>query len=105
MYVKDLLSDFKRIHLCHQPTPLEEMPRLTAALGGPRLWIKAMTVRACWQQNTQAGIPYGGGAGCQCDMVVTQSGAVQPCPPDCAPLLDEMPCRSGKARARCCIQL
>ena len=40
MYVKDLLSDFKRIHLCHQPTPLEEMPRLTAALGGPRLWIK-----------------------------------------------------------------
>ena len=40
MYVQDLLSDFRRIHLCHQPTPLEEMPRLTAALGGPRLWIK-----------------------------------------------------------------
>ena len=40
MYVKDLLSDFRRIHLCHQPTPLEEMPRLTATLGGPRLWIK-----------------------------------------------------------------
>ena len=40
MYVKDLLSDFRRIHLCHQPTPLEEMSRLTATLGGPRLWIK-----------------------------------------------------------------
>ena len=40
MYVKDLLSGFRRIHLCHQPTPLEEMPRLTATLGGPRLWIK-----------------------------------------------------------------
>ena len=40
MYVQDLLSDFSRIHLCHQPTPLEEMPRLTTALGGPRLWIK-----------------------------------------------------------------
>lgn len=38
--MQDLLSDFRRIHLCHQPTPLEEMPRLTAALGGPRLWIK-----------------------------------------------------------------
>ena len=38
--MKDLLLDFRRIHLCHQPTPLEEMPRLTAALGGPRLWIK-----------------------------------------------------------------
>ena len=40
MHVQDLLSDFRRIHLCHQPTALEEMPRLTAALGGPRLWIK-----------------------------------------------------------------
>ena len=40
MYVQDLLSNFSRIHLCHQPTPLEEMPRLTTALGGPRLWIK-----------------------------------------------------------------
>ena len=38
--MEDLLSDFSRIHLCHQPTPLEEMPRLTTALGGPRLWIK-----------------------------------------------------------------
>ncbi|MEE3024997.1 MAG: D-cysteine desulfhydrase family protein, partial [Pseudomonadota bacterium] len=38
--MQDLLTDFRRIHLCHQPTPLEEMPRLTASLGGPRLWIK-----------------------------------------------------------------
>ena len=36
----DILSGFKRVPLCHQPTALEEMPRLTAALGGPRLWIK-----------------------------------------------------------------
>ena len=36
----NILSGFKRIPLCHQPTALEEMPRLTAALGGPRLWIK-----------------------------------------------------------------
>ena len=34
------LQDFPRVALCHQPTALEEMPRLTAALGGPRLWIK-----------------------------------------------------------------
>ena len=34
------LSDFPRVSLCHQPTALEEMPRLSAALGGPRLWIK-----------------------------------------------------------------
>jgi L-cysteate sulfo-lyase len=34
------LSDFHRVSICHQPTPLEEMPRLTEALGGPRLFIK-----------------------------------------------------------------
>ena len=36
----DILANFKRVHLCHQPTALEEMPRLTKALNGPRLWIK-----------------------------------------------------------------
>jgi len=38
--VPDILTKFRRVDLCHQPTALEEMPRLTAALGGPRLWIK-----------------------------------------------------------------
>ncbi len=38
--VKDILSKFPRVKLCHQPTALEEMPRLTEVLGGPRLWIK-----------------------------------------------------------------
>ncbi|MGB2534719.1 MAG: pyridoxal-phosphate dependent enzyme, partial [Candidatus Puniceispirillum sp.] len=36
----DLLSPFPRVSLCHQPTPLEFMPRITAALGGPKLWVK-----------------------------------------------------------------
>lgn len=31
---------FPRISLCHQPTPIEEMPRLTAHLNGPKLFIK-----------------------------------------------------------------
>lgn len=34
------LSRFPRIRLAHLPTPLEPMPRLTALLGGPELWIK-----------------------------------------------------------------
>lgn len=34
------LSLFPRIQLGHFPTPLEPMARLTALLGGPRLWIK-----------------------------------------------------------------
>ncbi|HSH99392.1 MAG TPA: D-cysteine desulfhydrase family protein [Reyranella sp.] len=34
------LSRFPRLGLAHLPTPLEPMKRLTAALGGPRLWVK-----------------------------------------------------------------
>lgn len=34
------LSRFPRIRLGHLPTPLEPMPRLSALLGGPELWIK-----------------------------------------------------------------
>lgn len=31
---------FPRVRLAHLPTPLELMPRLSAALGGPEIWIK-----------------------------------------------------------------
>ena len=35
-----LLDRLPRIPLCHLPTPLEEMPALSRALGGPRLLVK-----------------------------------------------------------------
>jgi L-cysteate sulfo-lyase len=31
---------FARVRLAHLPTPLEPMTRLSAHLGGPKLWIK-----------------------------------------------------------------
>ena len=34
------LSSFARVPLCHQPTPIEFMPRLSEELGGPDLYIK-----------------------------------------------------------------
>lgn len=34
------LQRFPRVGLAHLPTPLEPMKRLTAHLGGPRLWVK-----------------------------------------------------------------
>lgn len=34
------LAKFPRIRLAHLPTPLEPLPRLSAALGGPEIWIK-----------------------------------------------------------------
>jgi len=35
-----MFSNLSRIHLANLPTPLEPMPRLTEALGGPHLWVK-----------------------------------------------------------------
>ena len=34
------LESAPRVHLGHFPTRLEPLPRLTAVLGGPRLWVK-----------------------------------------------------------------
>src|SRR3979490_1540572 len=34
------LAAFPRLGLANPPTPLEPMKRLTAHLGGPRLWVK-----------------------------------------------------------------
>ncbi len=34
------LAKFPRIRLAHLPTPLEPLPRLSAALDGPEIWIK-----------------------------------------------------------------
>ncbi len=33
-------SQFPRVALCHQPTPIEAMPRLSEVLGGPSIFIK-----------------------------------------------------------------
>ncbi len=34
------LSQFPRVKLCQAPTPLEFLPNLTKALGGPQIWMK-----------------------------------------------------------------
>jgi 1-aminocyclopropane-1-carboxylate deaminase len=38
--LSDRLAAFPRLGLADLPTPLEPMKRLTAHLGGPRLWVK-----------------------------------------------------------------
>ncbi len=35
-----MLSRFPRLRLGHLPTPFEPLPRLSAALGGPEIWVK-----------------------------------------------------------------
>ncbi|MEY4376751.1 MAG: hypothetical protein RJB26_1301, partial [Pseudomonadota bacterium] len=34
------LARFPRVRLAHLPTPLEHLPNLSRALGGPEIWIK-----------------------------------------------------------------
>src|SRR5512140_3318757 len=40
-----------RLNFAHLPTPVEELPRLSAALGGPRLFVK---------RDDQTGLAFGG---------------------------------------------
>ena len=44
--LKTLLGCFDRVGMLRLPTPLEPMTRLSASLGGPRLWVGAKTARA-----------------------------------------------------------
>lgn len=45
------MKQISRLHFAHLPTPIEELPRLTQALGGPRLLIK---------RDDQTGLAFGG---------------------------------------------
>ncbi|MFN2225627.1 MAG: pyridoxal-phosphate dependent enzyme, partial [Anaerolineae bacterium] len=46
-----LTEKLSRVSIAHLPTPLEPLPRLTAQLGGPELWIK---------RDDQTGLATGG---------------------------------------------
>src|SRR4030042_1627635 len=46
-----LTDKLPRVRLAHLPTPLQEMPRLARALGGPRLFVK---------RDDQTGLATGG---------------------------------------------
>lgn len=46
-----MMADIPRLKLAHLPTPIEELPRLTKALGGPRLLVK---------RDDQTGLAFGG---------------------------------------------
>src|SRR5512139_1301074 len=41
----------QRLHFAHLPTPIEELPRLSAALAGPRILVK---------RDDQTGLAFGG---------------------------------------------
>lgn len=45
------MKTIPRLHFAHLPTPIEELPRLTEALGGPRILVK---------RDDQTGLAFGG---------------------------------------------
>ena len=40
MLKANAMKPIPRLHLAHLPTPIEELPRLSSTLGGPRLFVK-----------------------------------------------------------------
>lgn len=60
------MNPIPRVRFAHLPTPLEPMPRLTAALGGPKLWIK---------RDDQTGLAIGGNKTRKLEFLVAQAQA------------------------------
>lgn len=74
----DLLR-FPRVALCHRPTPLEPMHRLTEYLGGPNFWIKrddCTGLATGGNKTRKLEFLMGEALSANADIVVTQ-GAVQ----------------------------
>src|SRR5438477_10854857 len=68
--VRETLSALPRVRLANLPTPLEPLPRLTAALAGPKLYIK---------RDDLTGLAFGGNKTRQLEFVM---GEVLPQRPD-----------------------
>jgi D-cysteine desulfhydrase len=58
--------DIPRLHLAHCPTPVEELPRLSEALGGPRILIK---------RDDQTGLAFGGNKTRKLEFLVAEAQA------------------------------
>ncbi len=72
-------SPFPRVALCHQPTPIEAMPRLSAHIGGPDLFIKrddCTGLATGGNKTRKLEFLVGEAMRANADMIVTQ-GAVQ----------------------------
>jgi len=55
-----------RLHFAHLPTPIEELPRLTEFLGGPRLLVK---------RDDQTGLAFGGNKTRKLEFLVAEAQA------------------------------
>jgi D-cysteine desulfhydrase family pyridoxal phosphate-dependent enzyme len=58
--------DIPRLHFAHLPTPVEELPRLSAALDGPRILIK---------RDDQTGLAFGGNKTRKLEFLIAEARA------------------------------
>jgi len=59
--------DIPRVHLAHLPTRIEELPRLSKALGGPRIFVK---------RDDQTGLAFGGNKTRKLEFLVAEAQAI-----------------------------
>src|SRR5512147_2778132 len=64
------MNQIPRLRFAHLPTAIEEMPRLTAALGGPKLLIK---------RDDQTGLAFGGNKTRKLEFLVAEAQAQGAC--------------------------
>lgn len=60
------MNPVPRLRFAHLPTPIEELPRLSAALGGPRLFVK---------RDDQTGLAFGGNKTRKLEFLVAEAQA------------------------------
>lgn len=58
--------DIPRVRFAHLPTAVEELPRLSASLGGPRIWVK---------RDDQTGLAFGGNKTRKLEFLVAEAQA------------------------------
>jgi len=62
------VPDIRRVRIAHLPTPIEELPRLSKFLGGPRLLVK---------RDDQTGLAFGGNKTRKLEFLVAEAQALR----------------------------
>ena len=60
------MNPIHRLHFAHLPTPIEELPRLSKKLGGPRIFVK---------RDDQTGLAFGGNKTRKLEFLVAEAQA------------------------------
>jgi 1-aminocyclopropane-1-carboxylate deaminase/D-cysteine desulfhydrase-like pyridoxal-dependent ACC family enzyme len=60
------MKSLPRLRFAHLPTPIEPLPRLSAALKGPRLWVK---------RDDQTGLAFGGNKTRKLEFLIAEAKA------------------------------